>query len=968
VIAAAGDTPTTVDEVHTMYRLFTRSRLLYTSARMALSVTLAVVAALPVAAPPTVAAAAPGPVAAWGDNYYGQLGDDSGEAYQDAPVQVVDLTDAVAVAGGMGHSLALLPDGTVWGWGYNSYGQLGDDSTTERHTPVQVSGLTDVVAIACGEEHSLALKSDGTVWAWGWNAYGQLGDGSNDSSDTPVQVSGLSNIVAVAAGFYHSLALRADGTVWSWGGNGYGQLGNNSTSPSNVPVQVSGLTNVVAIACGGEHSLALLADGTMMAWGANYEDQLGDCIYPSQDRSAPVAVAGGVSDVVAIAGGAYHSLAVKADGTVWGWGWNLYYQLGSSDSNAGWEPIRVSDLTNAVSVAAGFFHSAALLADGTVRAWGGNTEGQLGNGTITTTNVPVQVSGLEGASALACGWTHTLAVVAQSTGLAWGSNGNGKLGNNGEGGTYEWNIHSTPVKVNSLSGLADVAAGEHYSLGLLADGTVWAWGYNEWGQLGDGTTTERHTPVQVMLDPGLGTPLTDVTAISAGYAHSMALRSDGTVWMWGWNGVGQLGDGTEEWVRHSPVQVMLDPGSGTPLTDVTAIAAGMSHSMARGADGTVWAWGANYHGRLGDGTTTQRNTPVQVKQGSEPLSGVTSIAAGGAHSMALAADGSVWVWGSNSDGQLGDGTTTQRTTAVKTMHDAEPLSGVSAIAAGLSHSMALSADGTVWAWGSNGNGQLGDGTTTQSSMPVQVMRDSSDPFDSVTSIAAGEYYCLGLRADGGAWSWGKNNRGQLGDGSTTQRLLPVKVAGLADTFVTAVSAYFTGQYEVAHSLAVGIVGAGPSMVDLTLTLEPGWNMVSVPLELEDGDDTVAAIFDDDIVAIYTWNPEQKSYTVPTTIDPNLGYWVAVVEQTQLTVTGIAATTWTGDLLTGWNMIGSVYGGAVAVADIVDEPDGVVLDSAIYWWNPGSKSYDTASTLTQGKGYWAATTEGCKLTMTAPSAA
>jgi len=296
------------------------------------------------------------------------------------------------------------------------------------------------------------------------------------------------------------------------------------------------------------------------------------------------------------------------------------------------------------------------------------------------------------------------------------------------------------------------------------------------------------------------------------------------------------------------------------------------------------------------------------------------------------------------------------------MHGAEPLSGVVAIAAGLSHSMALSADGTVWAWGSNGDGQLGDGTTTQSSMPVQVMRDSSAPFDSVTSIAAGENYCLALRADGGAWSWGKNNRGQLGDGSTTQRILPVKVAGLADAFVTAVSAYFTGQYVVAHSLAIGIVGAGPSTVDLTLTLEPGWNMVSVPLLLEDGEDTVAEVFKGEIVAIYTWNPGSKSYGVPTTIDPELGYWVAVTEQTQLTVTGIPATTWTGALLTGWNMIGSVAGEAVPVEELGVDLPGSVLTGAIYWWDPASKSYAASASIEEGKGYWAAATAACTLTV------
>jgi hypothetical protein len=155
------------------------------------------------------------------------------------------------------HSLALKDDGTVWAWGYNGYGQLGNGTNTDSNVPVQVSGLTGITAIAWGGSHSLALKNDGTVWAWGYNGYGQLGNGTNTDSNLPVQVSSLTGITVIAGGSRHSLALKNDGTVWAWGYNGYGQLGNGTNTDSNVPVQVSGLTGITAIAGGGYHSLAI---------------------------------------------------------------------------------------------------------------------------------------------------------------------------------------------------------------------------------------------------------------------------------------------------------------------------------------------------------------------------------------------------------------------------------------------------------------------------------------------------------------------------------------------------------------------------------------------------------------------------------------------------------------------------------------------------------------------------------------
>ena len=273
------------------------------------------------------------------------------------------------------HGLALDDDGSVWAWGYNSTGQLGDGSTYTRSAPVQVKGpggigtLTDVVAIAAGAYHSLALKSDGSVWAWGYNSYGQLGNGTTTTGYAPVQVIGLTDVVAIAAGYYHSLALKSDGSVWAWGYNGYGQLGNGSTYTNYTAVQVSGLTDVVAIAASYYHSLALKSDGSVWAWGYNSYGQLGD--GTTDNRYTPVQVkgpggTGTLGNMIAIAAGYSYSLALKSDGSAWGWGYNSDGELGDGTTDNRYTPVQVlgpggtGTLGNVVAIAAGAYHSLAV--------------------------------------------------------------------------------------------------------------------------------------------------------------------------------------------------------------------------------------------------------------------------------------------------------------------------------------------------------------------------------------------------------------------------------------------------------------------------------------------------------------------------------------------------------------------------------------------------------------------------------
>ena len=308
-------------------------------------------------------------------------------------------TKAKVVAGSY-HSLELDADGTVWTWGDNSQGQLGDGTDVSRTVPFQNALLDDVVDLAGGAEHTAAVKSDGTVWAWGANWSGQLGDGTTDQHFVPSQVPYFSGAIAVSAGAFHTIALRADGTVWGWGYNSDGELGNNSTDDSLVPVEVvteSGdpLTGVTAIAAGDEHNLAIRSDGTVWTWGANWNGQLGDGTYDNRYFAAQVP---GLSNVALARAGAQHSIVVGSNTvpqgasslsqadvlqneatspSVWGWGYNRYAQLGNYSGRNSNVPVLVEGLQDVVDLAAGGDHNLALRSGGTVLGWGSN--GKRGN-------------------------------------------------------------------------------------------------------------------------------------------------------------------------------------------------------------------------------------------------------------------------------------------------------------------------------------------------------------------------------------------------------------------------------------------------------------------------------------------------------------------------------------------------------------------------------------------------------------
>lgn len=379
-------------------------------------------------------------------------------------------------------------------------------------------------------------------------------------------------------------------------------------------------------------------------------------------------------------------------------------------------------------IAAGGDHSVFICSGDGSMTCGYNAYGQLGDGTTTANQNSVQVNSLSGIVAVAAGQNHTLFLKNDSTVWACGRNYFGELGN---GTTTVNNPNSIPIQVNSLTNIKAIAAGGQHSLFLKSDGTVWACGRNNEGQLGDGTTADKVSPVQL-------TSLNGIIAIIAGWSYSLFLKNDGTVWACGRNAEGQLGDGTTI-QRNIPVQV-------TSLSGVISIAAGRDHSLFLKNNNTVWACGGNSNGQLGDGTVIQKNTPVQVSN----LTGIVAIAAGmgsissfgspGSHSLFLKNDGTAWACGNNYSGQLGDGTTADKYIPTQVIN----LTGINAIAAGGSnnpfstgHSLFLRNDGTVWACGANMSGQLGDGTSTNRSTPVQVAGLCQIPLATEPTITTG---------------------------------------------------------------------------------------------------------------------------------------------------------------------------------------------------------------------------------------
>jgi alpha-tubulin suppressor-like RCC1 family protein len=670
-----------------------------------------------------------GTVRCWGDDGAGQLGDGLPGDKNLVSKLVSGITTsnpAVAIGAGEFFTCALLTDDTVKCWGHNGFGQLGDGTKVDRSTPAAVVGLPapaehPVVALTVGYSHACVLLHDLandelTTRCWGGNVFGQLGhktpDGDDeddfmDPSTTPLEVQydtdsnplaedlqKLSGVTAISAGQFHTCALVAGGNGRCWGQGGRGQLGTDP-DPNPLPpeldysssaVPVSGLEGASAITAGGFHSCALVGSG-MQCWGYNFHGQLGSSADYSRIPVQVTAVAGAT---MATTGSDFNCALVDTDlsNKPMCWGDNTDGRIGANLSVAD-TTIRtpVSGIASAATIDAGNGHTCALPTGSlTPMCWGLNTNGQLGNGTNTSSSVPIAVSGLTDAITISAGGAlgtaergHTCATRSNTKVACWGRNGNHQLGADPNTSTTDFEDSNLPIMVQvdsdpdpdvttlvDLTGASDAVAGGFHSCAKVAS-NAWCWGLNNDGQLGDATTEQRSsaTRVQVDTDPDVDDPLTGVATLVAGRSHTCALMTDGTVKCWGDNSRGQLGNG------GAPTDGIPVPVAGiTTDNRATAITAGELHTCVRLVDGSMKCWGGNDDGQVGNGTTDVATTPTQVSDSTttdvsfgptgdkvpdELLPIIRSISAGRQNTCAVLIDKSVYCWGDNAHGQLGDG-------------------------------------------------------------------------------------------------------------------------------------------------------------------------------------------------------------------------------------------------------------------------------------------------------------------------
>jgi alpha-tubulin suppressor-like RCC1 family protein len=346
--------------------------------------------------------------------------------------------------------------------------------------------------LAGGYEHSCQALASGIARCWGANAGGQLGDGTTTDRFTPVQVSTPAHIVAVATGDAHSCALTAAGAVKCWGDNSYGQLGDNTTTGRSTPVQVLGLGTAVAVSAGLDFTCALVVGGHVKCWGQDIHGGLGD--GTTTDSGTPVMVRN-LKNAIDVDAGGYHACALKADGTAWCWGYNNEGQLGNGTTTTSLVPTQVSALHHALSIATGTYTSCALTQARKVVCWGYGSDGERGDGTTTeTVTRPTAVSGLSNVTKLAYATFHGCVIVGTGNVRCWGYNEYGEIGDGTSGGDAE---ALTPHAVAGLHHVVDIGEGTEHSLAVLKSGVTKAWGWNSHGQLGNNSTTDSSTPVTV---------------------------------------------------------------------------------------------------------------------------------------------------------------------------------------------------------------------------------------------------------------------------------------------------------------------------------------------------------------------------------------------------------------------------------------------------------------------------------------
>ena len=746
---------------------------------------------------------------AWGGNSFGSLGLNDSVA-RSSPVQVSGSWSILANSGGGSTSMAAIKtDGTLWSWGYNDIGQLGQSNKIHRSSPVQV-GTSSWTSVSQQSNNMAAIRLDGALFTWGLNLDGQLGLSDNSYRSSPVQV-GTSSWTQVAVGASQMYAIDTLNRLWGWGyyfylpenyQNGYVSNGRSS------PVQIGSIYNSTALdqylantgktalswisITGTSSRAAIRSDGGLFTWGLNTNGQLGQGTVIH--RSSPVQV--GTSSWTAVSTAGQNTIAIRTDGTLWAWGNNSNGALGLSDLVHRSSPVQVGT-SSWTSVTAGANVTGAISTNNTLWMWGLNTNGQLGDNTVVARSSPVQV-GTSSWSLVNITNSTTVALDISGSLFTWGSNNNGQLGIN------DIAHRSSPVQIGSSSWSA-VSSGISSVVGISAT-RLFAWGGNSNGQLGLNDIVNRSSPVQV------GT-LSWVSTTTYGALTAAAIRSDGALFGWGFNTNGQIGDSTVLH-RSSPVQV------GSSSWSVVGASIGNAIDSKKG----LYSWGNGTAGELGIGQLGQRTSPTGWISAESYPESWTSVTVNSQSGAAIRIDGKLFTWGLNTDGQLGNNTAVNTIPLTQIGNSNWTLAGIGyaittdnklytwasgpTMAGGLAYTGTRSSpvfirtiddswtsipsqnyggirsDGLLFIWGGF-LGNQSDNTGIQNSQPTQMGKDPLSWTYISTSISSNSTYGIsaGIRSDGSLFTWGNNTYGALGTNTIVHRSSPVQIGTSSWTMV-----------------------------------------------------------------------------------------------------------------------------------------------------------------------------------------
>ncbi len=743
----------------------------------------------------------------WGLNLYGQLGDGT-NTNRTSPTRVdlgVNSTASSVVAGSL-HTCAILNNGSVSCWGYNSNGPLGDGTTTDRNTPTYVDLGDDrtAVAIAAGGWHTCAILDNGSVSCWGGGGNGEVGAGTTGLFSSPVNVNlgAGRSAVAIDASDHHTCAIIDNGSVKCWGNNEYGIVSGQGhytpqsyyTSPYLTDNVTNSSTRAVAVALGADFTCVLLNDGAIKCWGYNYPAGFGTGGYYTYTPALVTMPAG--SSAIAISVFQFHICSILSNNSLYCWGDNGVGSVGINSTTDQSLPAMV-DLggSGATVISAGGYTTCAAIADGSLKCWGLNNYGQVGDGTTTNRLAPTditlpgdskvrlserdhdgdgvlnifdthmpggQAGSVYATQSISAGGDHSCAILDNGSINCWGSNGYGELGYGSTGSTNIGVNVTMPTGRTAVS----VSVGGDHTCAIMDNGSLYCWGANNHGQIGDGSDTSwdehRYVPTAVLL-PSASTAV----AVSAGQQHTCAIVDNGSVYCWGNNFYGQLGDGSTLNDNSTPSLVLL-------TSSAIMVSSANDHTCALLENQSVYCWGNNPQGQFGDGTTISSTTPTPMIL---PLSNdAVAVSAGGSHNTCvMMSNGSVYCTGSNGHGQLGDGTTTSSTYLVQSGLPG----GRSAVAISNNHfTCALLDNGSVSCWGYNYYGQLGNpthfGQHNPNPNPLYTMFADDG---TALAISAGSSHTCAIMANASAYCWGRNHNGQLGNGTTGSPVPPAAGEG-----------------------------------------------------------------------------------------------------------------------------------------------------------------------------------------------